>query len=543
MTTDGEIEHMKEQIPPILRPDHAVPVSLQDLANSFALLESVALGTSFEQVAQVKLTGISMNTNDLRAGDLFVAMPGLKTHGAKFIAKALIAGAVAVVTDGAGERELIEAKANDEQVSAALADIPVLLLEHPRSRLGDLAAFVYGNVGDSMPKLFGTTGTNGKTSTSYLLEGILKQLGETTGLTSTAERHIAGEIIVSRLTTPEPPEMQALIARMRERKVTAIAIEVSAQALSQLRVDGIHFDVVGFTNLSHDHLDDYPDLSSYLEAKAELFTPHRAKRGVVCIDTDFGARLAANSKIDVATIASNPDLVGDADYSVQLLEENPKHTTFKFFNRDGASLTSSVPILGAHMVANAGLAIAMLLEAGFAFERIAEALAGGIVAYLPGRTESISGEHGPQVYVDFGHSPDAFLNTLAAVRKVTAGKLIFVFGADGDRDSSKRPAMAKVGAEGCDILVITDHHPRFEDPDSIREALVRSAREARPEMPIYNVSPPEAAIRKAVSVAGEGDAILWCGPGHQDYRDIRGVRTPYSARHEARAALKEFGWS
>ena len=135
------------------------------------------------------------------------------------------------------------------------------------------------------------------------------------------------------------------------------------------------------------------------------------------------------------------------------------------------------------------------------------------------------------------------MNTLAAVRKVTDGKVIMVFGADGDRDASKRPAMAQVAVEGSDILIITDHHPRFEDPASIRKTLVEAAKAAKPEREIYEVSPPEAAIRKAVSLAKPGDAILWAGPGHQDYRDIRGVRTPYSARHEAREALKEHGWS
>ena len=533
---------MKEQIPPILRPERVKPVKLADLANHFALQNSKHFASALAAIDATQLTGISMNTNDLRTGDLFVAMPGLKTHGARFAAKALENGAVAIVTDAAGVLELAGLGA-DGQLEAALAGIPVLVLENPRTRLGDLAAYVYGNIGPGMPKLFGTTGTNGKTSTTYLLEGILRQLSEVTGLTSTAERHIAGEVIVSRLTTPESTEMQALIARMREREVTAIAIEVSAQALSQLRVDGLHFDVVGFTNLSHDHLDDYPDLPSYLEAKAELFTPKRATRGVVCIDTDFGVQLAAQSKIPAVTIASYESRIEQADYSVSVLEETPKHTTFEFFNTDGARLTSSVPLLGAHMVANAGLAIAMLLEAGFEFDRIAAAISGGIDAYLPGRTERVSGETGPDVYVDFGHSPDAFLNTLAAVRKVTKGKVIFVFGADGDRDATKRPAMAQVGAEGCDVLVITDHHPRFEDPASIRAALVASAREARPDLPIFEVSPPEAAIRKAVELAGEDDAILWCGPGHQDYRDIRGVRTPYSARHEAREALKERGWS
>jgi UDP-N-acetylmuramoyl-L-alanyl-D-glutamate--2,6-diaminopimelate ligase len=194
------------------------------------------------------------------------------------------------------------------------------------------------------------------------------------------------------------------------------------------------------------------------------------------------------------------------------------------------------------MAANAGLAIVMLLQAGFKWDSIADAIKDGVAAYLPGRTERVSANSGPDVYVDFGHSPDAFLNTLAAVRKVTKGKVLMLFGADGDRDATKRPDMAKVSARGCDILVITDHHPRFEDPASIRKTLVDAAREERPDLEIYEVSPPEAAIRQAVALVGEGDAILWAGPGHQDYRDIRGVRTVYSARKEARDALKEFGW-
>ena len=154
----------------------------------------------------------------------------------------------------------------------------------------------------------------------------------------------------------------------------------------------------------------------------------------------------------------------------------------------------------------------------------------------------VSSPGAPAIYVDFGHSPDAFLNTLRAVRKVTTGKVLMLFGADGDRDATKRPAMASVAVENSDILIITDHHPRFEDPASIRATLLVSAKAARPDAEIYEVSPPEAAIVKAVSLVKPGDAILWAGPGHQDYRDIRGVRTPYSARALARQALKDAGW-
>lgn len=510
----------KESIPPILRPDNVVAVPLQKLAAQFDL-------EWMSEPSQLAVTGISMNTADLREGDLFVAMPGLKTHGANFAQKAQDAGAVAIITDTDG--------------SQLLGDIglPVLLLEHPRRSLGALAAFVYGNLPGTMPKLFATTGTNGKTSTSYLLEAMLRQLGETTGLTSTAERHIAGEVIVSRLTTPESPEMNALLARMKEKGVTAAVLEVSAQALTQLRVDGIHFDVAAFTNLSHDHLDDYGDMETYFKAKLGLFTDGRAERAVVCLDSPYGARVAEAANIPVVTIAA--DSAVTADYHVQIVDEQPTHTEFKLSGPQG-ELVTRVPIIGAHMAANAGLAIVMLLEAGFGWPQISEALSNGVDAYLPGRTERVTGASGPDVYVDFGHSPDAFLNTLAAVRKVTTGRVIMVFGADGDRDASKRPAMAQVSAEGCDVLVVTDHHPRFEDPASIRKTLVDAAREARPELEIYEVSPPEAAIRKAVSLANPGDAILWAGPGHQDYRDIRGVRTVYSARKEARAALAENGW-
>ena len=511
----------KQSIPPILRPDLVAPVSLEVFAKKFNL---EIIGNH----EGVLLTGISMNTADLRPGDLFVAMPGVKTHGANFIAKALEQGAVAVVTDSAGI-ELLSG-----------LTLPVMPLEHPRTHLGELAAFVYGNTEGNMPLLFGTTGTNGKTSTSYLLEGILRQLGRTTGLTSTAERHIAGEVIVSRLTTPESTEMQALIARMREKGVTDVAVEVSAQALTQLRVDGLVFDVAGFTNLSHDHFDDYDGFDHYLSAKAKLFTKEKSKSAVVCLDTVYGKKIAELSEVPVTTISMNPE--DNADWNVRILAELPGKTEFELTGPQGQKLVSSVPILGSHMASNAGLAIVMAVTAGYSFDEISKVLANGIDAYLPGRTELISPEGAPFVYVDFGHSPDAFLNTLSAVRKVTKGKVLMLFGADGDRDASKRPEMARVAAAGCDILVITDHHPRFENPASIRKTLVEAAKEFKPDLEIHEVSPPEAAIRLAVSLVGPGDAILWAGPGHQDYRDIEGVRTPYSARSEARDALREAGY-
>lgn len=510
---------IKQSIPPILRPEKTIPVSFLELIAKFQLEYSGPDSI---------LTGISMNTNDLRAGDLFVAMPGLKTHGAKYFQKAIELGAAAILTDAAGSQLIPK------------LEIPVAIIENPRANLGALAAYVYGNTAGNIPTLFGTTGTNGKTSTTYLLEALLRQLGKTTGLTSTAERHIAGEVIVSRLTTPESTEMHALIARMRERGVSDIAIEVSAQALTQRRVDGLVFDVAGFTNLSHDHLDDYADFDEYLKAKAALFTKSRCRQAVVCLDSEYGQRIVELAEVPVTTISSIASV--ESDWHVEVTAELPGRTEFLLRGPRGEQLASSVPLIGAHMALDAGIAIVMAVAAGNSFDDIARVIQDGIEAYLPGRTELISPKGAPAVYVDFGHSPDAFLKTLAAVRKVTSGKLLMLFGADGDRDASKRPDMARVAAAGCDILVITDHHPRFEDPASIRATLVNAAREFRPELEIHEVSPPEKAIRVAVSLVKPGDAILWAGPGHQDYRDIQGIRTPYSARAEARAALRESGY-
>lgn len=517
-------------LPPVLRPDNPPVHSLDALAAQFAR-------ETRGDLSGVTLTGLTLATADLRPGDVFVAVQGVNRHGAEFAATAAEKGAVAVVTDAAGAD------------IAAAAGVPVVVVDDPRGLLGDLSAWVYGTGrDDDLPILFGTTGTNGKTSVSHLLEGILGQLGAVTGLSSTAERHIAGQVVVSRLTTPEAYEMHALLALMRERGVEAVAVEVSAQALSRRRVDGIVFDVAGFTNLTHDHLDDYADMREYFEAKLPLFRPDRSRRAVICVDAESGAEVVRRCEVPFVTvgtpaIAADPEAAAAADWTVEILDEKPGGTQFSLSSRDGRTLTTTVPVIGRHMAANAGLAIVMILEGGYAWDALVDSLDGKrIDAYLPGRTQLVSGETGPAVYVDFGHSPDAFEKTLAAIRRVTAGKVLMLFGADGDRDATKRLDMGRTAVEGSDILVVTDHHPRFETIETIRATLIEGARAARPDAEIYEFSPPEVAIIEAVKLVGDGDAILWAGPGHQDYRDIRGVRTPYSARELARRALRDAGW-
>lgn len=514
---------MSGNIPPVLRPEHPVPLAVSSLSDRLGL----QLRGSH---ASIEVTGVTVRSSEIQPGDLFVALPGAAAHGANFVRDAVDRGAVAVLTDEAGAS------------LASEVGVPVLVHPVPRTILGSVSQMVYGT-DSSTPRLFGVTGTNGKTSTSYFLAAILQQLGVVYGLSSTAERHIGAERVVSRLTTPEASEMHALVALMAERQVSDAIVEVSAQALTNHRVDGVIFDVVGYTNLSHDHLDDYGTMEAYHQAKLELFTPQHARTAVICIDTVWGERTAADSRIPVTTLsmAGGPA----AEWTVTVVSAHVDGTEFRLEHRDGRALQSRIPVLGAHMAANAGLAIVMLVEGGFALEAIASAVGETIDAYLPGRIEKVSPDQGPRVYVDFGHSPDAFLTTLTAVRAVTppTGRVIMLFGADGDRDATKRHEMGRIASEYSDVVIVTDHHPRFEDPARIRATLLEGARAAEHTAELIEVSPPEKAIVHAVSLAGAEDSILWAGPGHQDYRDIRGERTPYSARELARAALAAAGWT
>ena len=478
---------------------------------------------------EIEATGVVLSSNTVRAGDLYVGVPGRNAHGAQYAAAARDAGAVAVLTDAAGV-EL-----------AAESGLPVLIAGDARATLGPVAAWIH-RTDENPATMFAVTGTNGKTSVVYLLYGILRQLGVTAGLTSTAERRIGDEAVTSSLTTPEASELHALLARMREVDVRAVGIEVSAQALSRHRVDGLVFDVAGFTNLTHDHLDDYASMEVYYEAKRELFQPDRSRRAVITVDSEWGRRLVKESGVPATTLTTTHDV--EADWRITVLDEQAAHTSFLLEGPGGRRLATRVPLLGWYMAANAALAIVMLVEAGYDLERIEAALGrdGGIDAYIPGRAERISGERGPVVYIDYGHSPDAFLQTLDAIRRTTPGRLIMVFGADGDRDTTKRADMGAIAARGADAVVITDFHPRWEDPAAIRATLIEGARAAVPDREIHEVADPRAAFRAALALAGDGDAILYAGPGHEDYHEVKGVKIPYSARDDARSALREAGW-
>ena len=512
---------VEQSIPPILRPDTPNKVRLSELATE--------LGVDFHQSAEdVYLTGVSMNTGDIRPGDIFFAMPGFKTHGANFVSQAVELGACAVATDSQG-LEILGA-----------VDFPLIVVENPRLRLGEAARFVYGNFGPDMPVMYGVTGTNGKTSTVHFLSAIFRQLGQVPGMSSSVERHLADDIIISRLTSPEAPESHALIARMRESKVTDVGWEVSAQALRQHRVDGIFFDVVAFTNLSHDHFDEFDSFDQYLASKMPLFHNSRAGKGVVCLDTSYGQPFFEASEVPCVTITLREDI--ESDWKVVVTKQETGLTAFDLVGPEGERISSSVPIIGDYMASNAGVAILMAIQAGHDWKKLAEALKDGIDAPIAGRGDNVAPKGAPSVYVDFGHTPDSIEMTIRAVKNITTGKLIVVVGLDGDRDKIKRPMIGAICARLSDAMIVTDHNPRFEDPAIIRQMIYDGAIAERPDHDIRNLEGPERAIRIAVSMVRTGDTIIWFGPGHQEHRDIMGVRTKYSGREQARQALAEAGW-
>lgn len=515
--------------PPLqtIRPHHPRGVFLSDVLDAFGL---VAVGNTQNAL----ITGITLDSRDVRAGDLYVGMPGALHHGATFYQDALARGAVGMMTDARGWQLVSEAESDVTLVGASA--------ENPRAILGYIAAYVY-DTAEYEADVFGVTGTNGKTSVVYMLSALLEAMGETSGISSTAERRIGDEVIVSALTSPESSELHGLLARMRERAVTAVAIEVSAQAVVRHRIDGVHFDVVAFNNFSQDHLDEFNSMDEYFAAKAALFAPEHATRAVVVVDTDWGKRIAAQASIPVTTLAT--EYGAAASWHLAVTRETLDSTSFVLSGPDSVTIRASVPLIGRFMAENAALAMVMLIEAGYSAARIQAALGAErrLEVYIPGRLERISGEGAPRFYVDYGHTPGAFSVMLEALQMLTEGRVIMMFGADGDRDATKREAMGSIAAQGSDVLIVCDYNPRFEDPAQIRAALLDGARGSGSGAQIMEIADPSTAIREALRLAGPDDVILYAGPGHEDYREVAGEQIPFSARDEVRGALREAGYT
>lgn len=473
------------------------------------------------------VSGVVLDNRQVRPGDLFAALPGMHAHGADFAPAAVAAGAVGVLTDADGARRL------------ETLGVPVLVARDARAVLGSVSARVFDHPGDQL-RTFAVTGTNGKTTTTYLIENLLGRTGAATGLIGTVELRIAGEHVPARLTTPEAPAIQALLARMARAGVTDLAMEVSSHALAQHRVDGIVYDMAGFTNLTADHLDFHGGIENYFAAKADLFTPARARRGVVLVDDEWGRRMAAEARIPVTTVTTRPGV--EAQWQLTAMAPHPDHTAFTLTGPDGATISTAVWMPGRFNVANAALALVMVLEAGVRGPQLERELAAGLRPHVPGRMEQVWDE--PRCIVDFAHNAEAMELVLDALRPTTRGRLVVVFGATGERDVAKRSVMGKVAVNGANTVIVTDDDPHDEDAAIIRSQILAGAQEAlahraphEPEVEVVEVAPRAAAIRRALAHADPADTVLIAGRGHETVQEIAGVEYHLDDREEVRAAL------
>ncbi|MFT4086847.1 MAG: UDP-N-acetylmuramoyl-L-alanyl-D-glutamate--2,6-diaminopimelate ligase [Gordonia sp. (in: high G+C Gram-positive bacteria)] len=506
-----------------LRPQTPFSTQLDDLARlSGARLDG----------APGAVAGVTLRAQDAYDGYLFAALPGTRTHGARYAGQAAAAGATAVLTDDAGLALIRD--------DAATAGLPVLVHDDPRSVLGNISARIYGDPSSRMT-LIGITGTSGKTTTSYLAEAALRAAGRTVGLVGTVEVRIDGQRVPTSLTTPEAPDLQRLFAVMVERGVDAVVMEVSSHALALGRVDGCHFAVGGFTNLSRDHLDYHHSMDEYFEAKARLFapgSPNRAGQAVICVDDRWGEQMAEVARSGAEAVAT-VSTTGDGAWSVVgEVGVDGGSQTVVISDPEEAEHVMTVPLPGAYNVANALLAVGLTATAGVP---VATAVAGLGQVAVPGRLEKVDVGQDFLAVVDYAHKPAAVEAVLATLAAQTDGRLIVVLGAGGDRDAEKRPLMGAAAARGADLVVVTDDNPRTEDPATIRAAVLAGANGVpagdRRAAEIREQGDRHAAITEAVDAAQAGDVVLIAGKGHETGQEINGHKTPFDDRQVLAEAL------
>jgi UDP-N-acetylmuramoyl-L-alanyl-D-glutamate--2,6-diaminopimelate ligase len=474
-----------------------------------------AIGVPARGAATV--TGVTLRASDARHGDLFAALPGSRAHGADYAAAAIAAGAVAVLTDQEGARR------------PALAGVPLLVHPRPRDVLGAVAALVHGDPTTHL-RVLGVTGTSGKTTTAHLLGAGLAAAGRTAGLVGTVGTRIDGRRLPTALTTPEAPDLQALFAVMAEDGVTDVAMEVSSHALAMGRVAGTHFAVAAFTNLSQDHLDFHRDMEDYFETKAALFDG-RAERAVVCVDDEWGKRLAARTPGAITVSTTGP-----ASWRAVDARTGPDGTqSFTALAPDGERLTVRLQLPGVFNVANAAVALACLDAVGVP---AAVAAAGFADVAVPGRVQRIEEGQPFLAIVDYAHKPGAVAALLDALRPQVDGRLIVVLGCGGDRDRGRRPLMGAAAAARAELLIVTDDNPRTEDPAEIRAAMLAGA-EAEPRAgDLMEIGDRRAAIAAAVAYAKPGDAVVVAGKGHETGQEVMGVKHPFDDAAELAVALQ-----
>jgi len=479
-----------------------------------------------------EVVALSQDSRAIVAGSLFVAVRGFHSDGHQFISQALAQGAVAVIAE--------------EQRAATAADAaPVICVPDSRAALARLATVFYGRPSERL-KLIGITGTKGKTTTSYLVRSIIEAAGHRTGLIGTIDYRVGDKVYPAPNTTPESLDLQRLLAEMVGAHAGYCVMEVSSHALALGRTDGCVFEAALFTNLAQDHLDFHKDLGSYFQAKLRLFTDLAAdKTAVVNKDDVLSAEIIGKTKAKVSTYGMS----AEADiHPAKAIGHGISGLSFSALTPIGMIAVES-PLIGKHNVYNILAAIGVGLSQGFSAETIGRGIAA--MKAVPGRMEKVDAGQCFGVIVDYAHTEDSLAKLLDAVREITTGRVITLFGCGGDRDRSKRPAMGAVAVKRSDYAIVTTDNPRTEDPrviineiengmiaSGIRVALPADAQRAIPGKTPYLVIPDRAeAISAAIMLAGPGDVVVLAGKGHEDYQIIGDTKHHFDDREVAREAI------
>ena len=453
--------------------------------------------------------GLSYSSNTVSSGDAFFCIVGLRVDGHSFAQDAINHGARVIVA----ERKVYLADATD---------VVEVIVSDSRKAMAQAAANFYGHPANAFD-LVGITGTNGKTTTTYLVEHIAHTALARTGVIGTVGVRIDKQFEHAERTTPESCDLQALFAKMRDAKCDTVAMEVSSHALDLKRVWGTRFAVTAFSNLTQDHLDYHKTFEAYFEAKALLFSSDYPAKRVICIDDAWGQEL-------LRRCAAAGDEVISTGFDEKALI-HPVSVTYATTHTDieldvrGNRYAFTYPLVGRFNVSNVMLAFGIGLELGIPANTIVDALKSA--PQVPGRLQRISAQHdgGVSVFVDYAHTPDALEKAISAVKNLSSGRTIVVFGCGGDRDATKRPIMGRTSL-AADYAVVTSDNPRTEDPNAIIDAIVAGMGEGEGR---FCVEPDRrSAIARAIAEANSGDSILVAGKGHEDYQLVGGKTLHFS---------------
>lgn len=501
------------------RPIRVPPISLVKLVEQLPEAPLSVIGNATEAF----VTGVAQASAAVTPGDLYLALPGARTHGAAFITDAAARGAVAVLTDPVGAR----------RITVDAAELPVLVVPDPRQVAGPVAAAIFDRPSNKL-RVVGITGTNGKTTTAHLTDAILRELGDETALLGTVHTRIGEQLLPSVRTTPEATQLQALLAIAVERGLGTVVMETSSHALALGRVEGVHFTIGAFTNLSVDHLDFHANLEDYFAAKAQLFDG-RCDQEIVTVDDEAGRRLIKPATVTVSTVDAT------ANWTAGEIRADGYGQRFTLGSPDGRFQPTRLGLPGEFNVSNGLLAVAIAVTLGAELTDAVAALER--VPGVPGRMEHVGAADLPiATVVDYAHTPDGVVKALAALRGVTRGRLICVLGCGGDRDTGKRPLTGAAAARGADLFVATDDNPRSEAPELIRAAMLAGARTvvgAGRIGEVVEIGDRAEAIDYAVRAAVPGDTVAVLGKGHEQGQEIAGVNYPFDDREVLTKVLME----